>query len=159
MPATRPWVCPPRKLPCWRCAPSRFWLNETGVANTVDPVAGSYLIEHLTGEVERGAREYLERIDAMGGTLHAIETGYIQREIQAAAYQYQKAVESGEQVSRGREPVPHRHAEAHPCAADGVPNWKAHRWSACATCAPLETRPLRRLPSRHWNAPRPPPAT
>ncbi len=75
--------------------------HESGVANTVDPVAGSYLIEHLTGEIERGAREYLERIDAMGGTLHAIETGYIQREIQAAAYQYQKAVESGEQVVVG----------------------------------------------------------
>ncbi len=75
--------------------------NESGVTNTVDPLAGSYLIEHLTGEIERGAREYLQRIDAMGGTLRAIETGYIQREIQAAAYRYQKAVESGEQVIVG----------------------------------------------------------
>ena len=75
--------------------------HESGVVNTVDPVAGSFLIEHLTGEIERGARQYLERIDAMGGTLRAIETGYIQREIQAAAYQYQKAVESGEQVVVG----------------------------------------------------------
>ena len=75
--------------------------HESGVADTVDPLAGSYLIEHLTGEIERGAREYLERIDAMGGTLRAIETSYIQREIQAAAYQYQKAVESGEEVVVG----------------------------------------------------------
>ena len=75
--------------------------NESGVTNTVDPLAGSYLIEHLTGEIERGAREYLQRIDAMGGTLRAIETGYIQREIQAAAYRYQKAVENGEQVIVG----------------------------------------------------------
>ena len=75
--------------------------NESGVTNTVDPLAGSYLIEHLTDEIERGAREYLQRIDAMGGTLRAIETGYIQREIQAAAYRYQKAVENGEQVIVG----------------------------------------------------------
>ena len=75
--------------------------NESGVTNTVDPLAGSYLIEHLTGEIERGAREYLQRIDAMGGTLRAIETGFIQREIQAAAYRYQKAVENGEQVIVG----------------------------------------------------------
>ena len=75
--------------------------NESGVTNTVDPLAGSYLIEHLTGEIERGAREYFQRIDAMGGTLRAIETGYIQREIQAAAYRYQKAVENGEQVIVG----------------------------------------------------------
>ncbi len=74
---------------------------ESGVADTVDPLAGSYLIEHLTGEIERGARQYLERIDALGGTLRAIESGYVQKEIQAAAYQYQKAVESGEQIVVG----------------------------------------------------------
>lgn len=74
---------------------------ESGVVNTVDPLAGSYTIEKLTDEVERGAEEYLRKIEAMGGVLRAIETGYVQREIQQAAYEYQKAVESGEQVVLG----------------------------------------------------------
>jgi methylmalonyl-CoA mutase N-terminal domain/subunit len=74
---------------------------ESGVAGSVDPLGGSYLVEHLTGELERAARDYLERIEALGGTLRAIETGYLQREIQKAAYDYQKAVESGEQVVVG----------------------------------------------------------
>ncbi len=74
---------------------------ESGVANTVDPLGGSYTIEKLTDEIERGAEQYLRKIDAMGGVLRAIETGYVQREIQQAAYQYQKAVESGDQVLVG----------------------------------------------------------
>ena len=74
---------------------------ESGVANTVDPVGGSECIETLTDAIERGATEYLERIAAMGGTLRAIETGYIQNEIQNAAFAYQKAVESGEQIVVG----------------------------------------------------------
>ncbi len=75
--------------------------HESGVTNTVDPLGGSYLIEHLTDQIERSAEQYLKRIDALGGTLKAIETGYIQKEIQAAAYEYQKAVERGEQVVVG----------------------------------------------------------
>jgi methylmalonyl-CoA mutase N-terminal domain/subunit len=75
--------------------------NETGVVNTVDPVAGSYAIEKLTNEIETGAQEYISKIDAMGGMLRAIEAGYVQREIQKAAYEYQKAVDSGEQVVVG----------------------------------------------------------
>ena len=75
--------------------------HETGVANTVDPVAGSYAIEKLTNEIETGAEEYIARIDAMGGMLHAIETGYVQQEIQKSAYEYQQAVEQGEQVIVG----------------------------------------------------------
>ncbi len=58
-------------------------------------------IERLTDEIERGAREYLERIDAMGGTLDAIENGFIQGEIQNAAYEYQRPVESGERIVVG----------------------------------------------------------
>ena len=69
---------------------------ETGVANTVDPVGGSYAIEQLTDDVERGAEALLARIDAMGGTLAAIETGFIQREIQESAYRAQVAVDSGQ---------------------------------------------------------------
>ncbi|HEX8139982.1 MAG TPA: methylmalonyl-CoA mutase family protein [Pyrinomonadaceae bacterium] len=75
--------------------------HESGVADTVDPLAGSYALEHLTDEIERGARNYLEKIDAVGGVLRAIESGYVQREIQESAYRYQRAVESGEQVVVG----------------------------------------------------------
>jgi methylmalonyl-CoA mutase N-terminal domain/subunit len=74
---------------------------ESGVTNTVDPLAGSYALETLTSQVEEGAKEYLRKIEAMGGTLRAIENGYIQREIQQAAYEYQKSIESGERVVVG----------------------------------------------------------
>jgi methylmalonyl-CoA mutase, N-terminal domain len=69
---------------------------ESGVANTVDPVAGSYAIEHLTSDIERGAVEILERIDRAGGTLAAIESGLIQREVQESAYRAQLAVDAGQ---------------------------------------------------------------
>jgi len=75
--------------------------HETGVANTVDPVGGAYAIERLTDEMERLARQMIERIDALGGMLRAIETGYVQREIQKAAYEYQTAIERGERVVVG----------------------------------------------------------
>jgi len=75
--------------------------NETGVTNTVDPVAGSYAIEHLTNEIERGALAYIEKLDAMGGMLRAIEAGYIQGEIQKAAYEFQRAVEKKDQIVVG----------------------------------------------------------
>src|SRR5207253_8174668 len=70
-------------------------------ANTVDPVAGSYVVEAATNELERGAQALLERIERAGGTLAAIETGFIQREIQESAYQAQLAVESGAAVVVG----------------------------------------------------------
>jgi methylmalonyl-CoA mutase, N-terminal domain len=75
--------------------------NETGVANTIDPVAGSYAIEHLTNETESGATAYIEKIDSLGGMLRAIESGFVQTEIQKAAYDYQRAVETKEQVVVG----------------------------------------------------------
>ncbi|HEV8384802.1 MAG TPA: methylmalonyl-CoA mutase family protein [Candidatus Acidoferrales bacterium] len=75
--------------------------QESGVANTVDPVAGSYAIENLTDTIESGAREYIEKIDAMGGMLRAIEKGFVQSEIQKAAYDYQRAVERGERIVVG----------------------------------------------------------
>ena len=74
---------------------------ETGVCDTVDPLAGSYLIEDLTTRIEQGAQDYIQRIDDMGGAVSAVENGFIQREIQESAYQYQKAVESGERVVVG----------------------------------------------------------
>jgi len=75
--------------------------HESGVADTVDPLAGSYAIEQLTTELERRALDYIEKIDAIGGMLRAIETGYVQREIQEAAYKYQKAIESEDHVVVG----------------------------------------------------------
>ena len=74
---------------------------ESGVANTVDPLAGSYVIEKLTDEIEAHSREYLRKIEAMGGMVRAIESGYVQREIQQAAYEYQKSIEQGDRVVVG----------------------------------------------------------
>ncbi|HET9092463.1 MAG TPA: methylmalonyl-CoA mutase family protein [Acidimicrobiales bacterium] len=74
---------------------------ESGVTDTVDPLAGSYYLESLTDEVERRATEYLERIDEMGGAVAAIEQGFLQDEIEQAAYAYAKAVDSGEKVVVG----------------------------------------------------------
>lgn len=75
--------------------------NESGVADTIDPLAGSYVVEFLTDEICARANTYIQKIDAMGGALAAIENGFMQGEIQEAAYQYQKAVESGEQIVVG----------------------------------------------------------
>ncbi|HEY1212999.1 MAG TPA: methylmalonyl-CoA mutase family protein, partial [Bryobacteraceae bacterium] len=74
---------------------------ESGVAAVPDPFGGSEYIEKLTDEIEAGAREYIARIDALGGTLVAIERGYIQGEIQNSAYRYQRAVEEKQQIVVG----------------------------------------------------------
>src|SRR5260370_21857833 len=75
--------------------------NDSGVADTADPLAGSYAIEELTTEIEQRVVDYLDKIDAIGGTLHAIELGCIQREIQNSAYEYQKEIERNEAVVVG----------------------------------------------------------
>lgn len=75
--------------------------HESGVADTVDPLAGSYVIEHLTDELEAGARAYIEKIDEMGGALDAIEQGYIQQEIHEAAYAYQRDLEAKKEIVVG----------------------------------------------------------
>jgi methylmalonyl-CoA mutase N-terminal domain/subunit len=75
--------------------------SETGVTNTVDPVAGSYAIESLTNEIESLASVYLSKIDKMGGMLRAIEAGFIQGEIQKAAYAFQRAIEKKEHIVVG----------------------------------------------------------
>lgn len=75
--------------------------EETGVANTVDPLGGSYFVEALTNKMEAGALAYFDRIDAMGGMVDAVEKGFPQREIQESAYQYQKALERGDQTIVG----------------------------------------------------------
>jgi methylmalonyl-CoA mutase N-terminal domain/subunit len=75
--------------------------EETGVVNTIDPLGGSYYLEALTKKMEDGALDYFRKIDAMGGMVEAVEKGFPQREIQESAYQYQKAVERGEQTIVG----------------------------------------------------------
>jgi methylmalonyl-CoA mutase N-terminal domain/subunit len=75
--------------------------NESGVAGTIDPLAGSYAIEAMTGSIETQAGEYIERIDRMGGAVKAIEAGFQAREIEEAAYRYQMEIESGDQIVVG----------------------------------------------------------
>ena len=75
--------------------------HESGVVNTVDPFAGSYAVEQLTNTIEAGARELLDRVEAVGGTLSAIEQGIIQREIQESAYRAQQRIDAGESIVVG----------------------------------------------------------
>jgi methylmalonyl-CoA mutase N-terminal domain/subunit len=75
--------------------------NETGVTNTIDPVAGSYAVEALTNQIETRAQEYLSKINAMGGMIKAIESGFVQTEIQRAAYDFQRAIEKKDQIVVG----------------------------------------------------------
>jgi methylmalonyl-CoA mutase N-terminal domain/subunit len=75
--------------------------EESGAADTIDPLAGSYYVETLTDRIEEEIDEYIKKIDAMGGTLKAIEEGYIQREIQDSAYRFQKEIETNERVYVG----------------------------------------------------------
>ena len=76
-------------------------LHESGVANTVDPTGGAYAIEEMTSRIERGAVEILDGIEARGGTLAAIESGYVQQQVHEAAYRAQRALDSGESVVVG----------------------------------------------------------
>ena len=75
--------------------------HESGVADTVDPIGGSYFVESLTNQIEENVNDYLQKIAALGGTLQAIQKNYIQTEIQASAYQYQKQVEEQQQIIVG----------------------------------------------------------
>ena len=75
--------------------------HESGLTNTVDPLAGSYFVETLTNKIEEEANEYIKKIDLMGGMINAIEAGYVQKEIQKSAYQFNKELESKEKVIVG----------------------------------------------------------
>jgi methylmalonyl-CoA mutase N-terminal domain/subunit len=92
---------------------------ESGVPQTVDPLAGSYFLETMTNEIERRATAYLEKIDVMGGMLKAIERGYVQQEIQNAAYEYQQQVDQEQAIVVGvnrfvveeEKPIPLQHID------------------------------------------------
>ncbi len=75
--------------------------HESGVADTIDPLAGSYAVESMTNEIEKRAFEYIDKIDAMGGMVKAIEAGYVQKEISESAYRYQLEVENKERIIVG----------------------------------------------------------
>lgn len=75
--------------------------HESGVASTTDPLAGSYAVERLTNEIEEQARDYIAKIEALGGALAAIEQGYVQQEIADAAYRYQRKIEEGDRIIVG----------------------------------------------------------
>jgi methylmalonyl-CoA mutase N-terminal domain/subunit len=122
--------------------------QESGVVNTTDPVAGSFAIEKLTNEIEAAAQDYISKIDAMGGMLRAIESGYVQQEIQKSAYEYQRAVDSGEQVVVGvnrfqaeeERPIPTMQVdpEIEQSQVARLNNLRARRDSAKATAALAE---------------------
>jgi methylmalonyl-CoA mutase, N-terminal domain len=101
--------------------------HETGVTNTVDPLGGSYFVETLTNEVERGAWDYIEKIDAMGGMVAAIERSYPQREIAEASYRYQMAVDKKEKIIVG---VNDYVAEEKPLEVLQIDETVAHRQAA-----------------------------
>jgi methylmalonyl-CoA mutase N-terminal domain/subunit len=75
--------------------------HETGVTNTIDPLAGSYFLETLTDEMERGAQHYFDRIDEQGGVLRCIENGFFQREIADAAFEFERKLEDNERIVVG----------------------------------------------------------
>ena len=115
--------------------------DESGIVDTVDPLAGSYFVESLTDAVEAGAWAYLDKIDGMGGAVAAIEAGYMQDEIEQAAYAYAKAVDSGEKVIVGV----NRYVDDDPELGRGLPDRPGPagrtRSTGCAGPGPSGTRP------------------
>jgi len=124
--------------------------EESGVANTIDPLAGSYAVEALTSKIEREAWAYIERIDAIGGIIKAIETGFPQKEISEAAYRFQRAFDRGDKVMVGvnkyqvpeERPIPTLKIdpEIEKRQADGVRAWKKARNGTEAREATLRVR-------------------
>ena len=99
--STRRSRCRPSARRGSRCARSRSSPNEAGGTDTADPLGGSYFVESLTDELEARARELIERVDELGGAVAAVEQGFVQGEIDDAAFRYQQEVESGERVIVG----------------------------------------------------------
>jgi methylmalonyl-CoA mutase, N-terminal domain len=110
---------------------------ESGVADVVDPLAGSYYVESLTDEVERRAWEYIERIDELGGALAAVESGYVQSEIQESAYEYQRQVERQERIIVGVNRFQTEHPESAPAILLVDPAIRQHQ---CARLQALRAR-------------------
>ena len=101
--------------------------DESGITDTVDPLAGSYFVESLTDAVEADAWAYLDKIDGMGGAVAAIEAGYMQEEIEQAAYAYTKAVDSGTKLDRRRQPLRRRRSRGRARSFPIDPALQAHQ--------------------------------
>ncbi len=101
IPWTKPWQSPLNKLPRLPCAHSRSSRPESGVANTIDPLGGSFFVEALTNRLEAEARDYFHRIDEAGGVLPAIAKGFFQSEISEAAYTYQREIDDHSRIIVG----------------------------------------------------------
>ncbi len=124
--------------------------EESGVANTIDPLAGSYAVEALTSKIEREAFAYIEKIDQMGGIVKAIEVGYPQKEIADSAYRFQRQLERGDKVMVGvnKHEMPEERAiptlkidpDVERRQSDGVRQWKRDRNAAAAREAILRVR-------------------
>ena len=95
------WALPSEDAALLALRTQQIIAHETGVADTVDPLGGSYYVETLTNRVEQEAMEYSRKIEDIGGVIRAIESGYLQREIAGAAYRYQQEMDRGEQVTVG----------------------------------------------------------
>ena len=130
---------------------------ESGAAQTIDPLAGSYYIESLTNEIEKRAAEYLGKIEVMGGMLKAIERGFVQQEIQNAAYEYQQAVDRGEAVVVGVNRFEVEEEKAIPAAEDrsgagGEAGGAGARAAGAAGCGAVEELRWRRWRMRRDRA-------
>ena len=129
--------------------------HESGVADTPDPLGGSYFVETLTDELEAAVQGYLDEIDAMGGTLRALEAGFQQRSIQESAYRAQRAIDAGDQIVVGVNRYRDEAAAPRRRSSASIPRRSAARSRACAACAPNATRPPGR---RRWRGSRTSPA-
>ena len=132
---------------------------ETGVADTVDPLAGSYYVEALTDELERRAWEYIAKIDELGGSVRAIEQGYIQREIEEAAYRYQQAFEEQRAIVVGVNRFQTDDEPSPPSCGwipEAGPTPGGERWRRCARGAITPPSAPR---SPRWRTPREAPPT
>ncbi len=128
------WALPTESAATIALRTQQILAHESGVTNTADPLGGSYFVETLTNEIERGARDYIEKIDALGGMVAAIERGYPQREIADASYRYQVAVDRKEKIIVG---VNDYVAEEKPIDILQIDETVARRQAArLADCAP-----------------------
>ena len=109
--------------------------DETGVANTIDPLGGSYFVEELTNRLEAEAYEYFDRIDELGGVVPAIKENFFQREIAEASYRYQQEVDARPADHRRRQRLRGSDEQRHPDPAHRPARSSASRPSACAPCA------------------------
>ena len=112
--------------------------HEIGAVNTIDPLGGSYYVEHLTNELERQAYEYFDRIEKLGGVIPAIEENFMQREIAEASYRYQSEVEAKQRIDRRRQPL-----RARGRAADRDPPHRPRARAAADRARPGTARPPR----------------